>query len=53
MISISTNNCVWWHMSVVPTWEAEIGRIVVSGQPDNKFAKLHLHGKNLSKGAHA
>jgi hypothetical protein len=33
----------WWLISVIlVTWEAEIGRIVVQGQPRKHFVRLRL-----------
>jgi hypothetical protein len=40
-----------WHMPViVATWEVEIGRIVVRGQPGQKFEGLQLNQQVLRGG---
>jgi hypothetical protein len=33
-------------LAILATWEVEIGRIIVQGQPEHKkFLRLHLKGK--------
>jgi hypothetical protein len=37
---ISTDSWIGWYMSVIPTtWEAEIWRIVILNQPEEKVYK--------------
>jgi hypothetical protein len=34
---------------MLATWEADIKKIAVPGQPHKKFAKCHLNGKNVGQ----
>jgi hypothetical protein len=44
--------CQWLTLVIQATWETEIMRVTIQGQPSKKFVKPHFDGKKLGTEAH-